>query len=96
VKHYFEFQHILDGQRVTLATFHLEGKANQHIELKGKKLQGFIIIFEHEVVVRFGPNEYEDYDESLFGVQQHGSLHDYQAKFEKLANRVKGWSQRCL
>jgi hypothetical protein len=40
--------------------------------------------------VRFGPTEYEDYYEALSRIQQRGSLRDYQAKFQKLANREEG------
>jgi hypothetical protein len=53
-------------------------------------------IFEHEVVVHFSPTKHEDYDESLSRIQQRGSLGDYQAEFEKLANRVEGLSQKVL
>jgi hypothetical protein len=48
-------------------------------------------IFEKELLIRFGPTEAEDYDESLSRIQQEGTLWEYQQKFERLANRVDGW-----
>ena len=45
---------------------------------------------------RFGPTECEDLDEDLSKVQQIGSLRDYQKEFERLGNRVHGWSQKAL
>jgi hypothetical protein len=47
-------------------------------------------------LARFGPTEYEDYDEALSHVKQKGSLQEYQKEFEKLANRVVGWPQKAL
>jgi hypothetical protein len=44
------------------------------------------IIFEKELLARFGPTKFEDYDESLSRVQQRGTLKDYLKEFERLAN----------
>ncbi|RVW57854.1 hypothetical protein CK203_117249 [Vitis vinifera] len=41
-------------------------------------------------------NECEDFDEALSKVRQIGSLRDYQKEFERLGNRVHGWSQKAL
>lgn len=54
------------------------------------------MIFEKEILVRFGPTEYEDYDEALSRVKQKGTLQEYQKAFEKLANRLVGWPQKAL
>ncbi|KAH9697168.1 hypothetical protein KPL71_023506 [Citrus sinensis] len=51
---------------------------------------------EEELWARFGLTEYEDFDEALSRVRQTGSLHDYQKEFERLGNRVHGWTQKAL
>ena len=53
-------------------------------------------LFEKELWARFRPTECEDFDEALSKVQQIGSLRDYQKEFERLGNRVHGWSQKAL
>ncbi|KAH9792830.1 hypothetical protein KPL71_004301 [Citrus sinensis] len=46
--------------------------------------------------VRFGPTDCEDFDEALSRVKQTGTLRDYQKEFERLGNRVQGWTQKAL
>lgn len=53
-------------------------------------------LFKEVLWVRFGPTDCEDFDEALVKVQQIGSVHDYQREFERLGNRVDGWSQKAL
>ena len=53
-------------------------------------------LFEEELWARFGPTECEDFDEALSKVRQIGSLREYQKEFERLGNRVHGWSQKAL
>lgn len=45
---------------------------------------------------RFGPTECENFDEALSRVGQTGSLCDYQIEFERLGNRVQGWTSKAL
>jgi hypothetical protein len=45
------------------------------------------------LLARFGPT---DCDEALSRVCQVGSLRDYQKEFERLGNRVHGWTQKAL
>ena len=52
--------------------------------------------FEDELWVRFGPLECEDFDEALSRVGHISSLREYQREFERLGNRVRGWTQRAL
>ncbi|KAH9723902.1 hypothetical protein KPL70_007302 [Citrus sinensis] len=40
--------------------------------------------------------ECEDFDEALSRMQQIGTLRDYQKGFERLGNKVHGWTQRAL
>ncbi|KAF2296821.1 hypothetical protein GH714_005488 [Hevea brasiliensis] len=53
-------------------------------------------IFSEELWSRFGPTDCEDFDESLSKIRQTGLLRDYQWEFERLGNRVKGWTQKAL
>lgn len=50
-------------------------------------------IFTEELWACFGPIECEDFDEALSRVIQIGSLRDYQKEFERLGNRVHGWTR---
>ncbi|KAH9685459.1 hypothetical protein KPL70_013963 [Citrus sinensis] len=88
-------------QKVSLASFHLEGEANQWWQWMRRTYQEEEKIvtwesFVEELWARFGPTECEDYDEALSRVKQTGSLRDYQREFERLGNRVHGWTQKAL
>ncbi|KAL5575959.1 hypothetical protein UlMin_017658 [Ulmus minor] len=101
VAQFFEFQGTADNQKVSLASFHLEGEANQwwqwlrHAYQEEDRLVTWEL-FEEELWARFGPTECEDFDKALSKVRQIGSLRDYQKEFERLGNRVHGWSQKAL
>lgn len=97
----FAFQNTPELQKVTLASYHLEREANRWwkwvrrlIEEEGRVLSWEN--FEDELWARFGPSECEDFDESLSRIRQRGSLRDYQREFERLGNRVRGWTQKAL
>lgn len=67
---YFDYKRIPADKQVPLATFHLEGEANQWWQWMKKvhREENVVItweIFEKELLVRFGPTEIEDYDEAL-------------------------------
>jgi len=53
-------------------------------------------VFEEELCAQFGPTDDEDFDEALSHIRQVGSLREYQQEFEKLGNRVQGWTQKVL
>ena len=53
-------------------------------------------VFEEELWARFGPTNGEDFDEALSHIRQVGSLREYQQEFEKLGNRVHGWTPKAL
>ncbi|KAL5582355.1 hypothetical protein UlMin_014797 [Ulmus minor] len=101
VAQFFEFQGTADNQKVSLASFHLEGEANQWWQWLRRAYQeeDRLVtweLFEEELWARFGLTECEDFDEALSKVRQIGSLRDYQKEFERLGNRVHGWSQKAL
>lgn len=101
VEQFFYFQGINDGHKVALASFRLEGEVNQWWQWLSRAYQeeGVTVtwdMFVEEVWARFGPSECEAFDESLSKIMQQGSLRDYQREFEKLGNRVQGWTQKAL
>ncbi|KAK0605942.1 hypothetical protein LWI29_032451 [Acer saccharum] len=101
VDQFFEYQGTLASQKVSLASFHLEGEANQWWQWlrRSYKEEGKEVtweIFQEELWARFGPTECEDFDEALSKVQQLGSLRDYQKEFEWLGNRVHRWTPKAL
>lgn len=86
---------------MTLASFHLEGEANQGWQWlkkvqRDERMKITWHLFEHEIMTRFGPIDYECLDEALPRVRQMGTLRDYQSNFERLANQVVGWPQSAL
>ena len=101
VNQFFEFQNTPEAQKVSLASYHLEGEANQWWQWIRRTFQeeGRVLSwmnFEDKLWARFGPSECEDFDEALSRISQVGSLRDYQREFEHLGNRVQGWTQRAL
>jgi hypothetical protein len=98
---FFEYQATAEEQKVTLAAFYLDGEANQWWKWVKRIYQAedrpiTRAILEKELLARFGPTEFEDYDKALSCVKQKGSLREYQKEFEKLANRVVGWPHKAL
>lgn len=86
---------------MALASFHLEGEANQWWQWLRRiyREEGITVtwdMFMEELWARLGPFECEDFDEALSKIKQQGSLRDCQREFEKLGNRVQGWTQRAL
>ncbi|KAH9685457.1 hypothetical protein KPL70_013962 [Citrus sinensis] len=101
VTQFFYYQETSEDQRVVLASYHLEGEANQWWQWLRRAYQedGQTVTwntFVEEMWARFGPTECEDFDEALSRVQQTGTLRDYQKEFERLGNKVHGWTQRAL
>ncbi|KAG6643376.1 hypothetical protein CIPAW_09G207300 [Carya illinoinensis] len=99
VKQYFSTQEIQGKRKVVLASFHLEGEANQWWQWYNRSHHGKTISwhqFEKGILRRFGPTDFEDYDEALSKISQTGSFREYLQEFEKLANRVKGWPKKAL
>ncbi|KAB1203118.1 Retrotransposon-derived protein PEG10 [Morella rubra] len=95
------YQGPVDSQKVALASFHLEGEANQwwqwvHRTYRDEGLPVTWEAFEEGLWARFRPTDYEDFDQTLSKVKQSGTLHDYQKEFKKLGNRVQGWTQKAL
>ncbi|KAJ0009875.1 hypothetical protein Pint_33367 [Pistacia integerrima] len=67
VAQFFDYQGMTDNQKVSLASFHLEGEANQWLCCAYQE-DGRLVtweLFEEELWARFGPTECEDFDEAL-------------------------------
>ncbi|KAL8115464.1 hypothetical protein AgCh_022091 [Apium graveolens] len=75
-------------------------KAEQFFEYQGTTPTHKVALasfhMQEELGARFGPPECEDFDEALTRVKQTGSLREYQREFERLGNRVHGWTQKAL
>lgn len=52
--------------------------------------------FQEELWASFGPSGCEDFDEALSEIKQARTLRDYQRQFEKLGNKVQGWTRKAL
>ncbi|KAJ0053780.1 hypothetical protein Pint_00561 [Pistacia integerrima] len=70
----FEFQEVADDQKVHLASFHLEGEANQWWQWFRKAVDEEQRIIsqedlEDEVRAWLGPPDFEDFDEALSQVK---------------------------
>ncbi|GJV93846.1 putative mitochondrial protein [Tanacetum coccineum] len=51
---------------------------------------------QDELWPQFGPIDFEDFDEALLMVQESNPFREYQKEFERLGNRVRGWTQKSL
>lgn len=83
------------------AAYYLEGEANlwwqwlsRVYHKKGKTIRWKD--FKKEIMARFRPSEYTDFDEALSHIKQTGLLREYKKQFEKLANRVENWPEKEL
>ena len=70
VEQFFEFQGTPEIQKLALASFHLQGEANQWWQWlrRSYREEGQEITwnnFQSELWARFGPTECEDFDEAL-------------------------------
>ena len=52
--------------------------------------------FTKALCIRFGPSDYEDFDEALAKLQQTGTVREYQTQFERLVARIRQWPQQAL
>lgn len=87
------FKKTSEVKKVGLNFFHLEGEANQWWQWLNKTYKEdnqkvTCDMFIKQLWARFGPTNYEDFDEALSRAKHNGSLREYQKEFERLGNRV--------
>ncbi|GJV54173.1 putative mitochondrial protein [Tanacetum coccineum] len=101
VDQFFKNQGTPVTQKVSLASYHLLGEANQWWRWLRKAYQEerkevTWDIFYEELWPRYGPTDFKDFDEALLMVQHSNPFREYQKKFERLGNKVRGWTQKAL
>ncbi|KAL5549713.1 hypothetical protein UlMin_004944 [Ulmus minor] len=85
VEKYFTLHDIAESDKVTLASFYLDGDADLWFQILEHEL---IYVtwedFKNGIQSRFGPNQFEDHFGELIKLRQAGSVVEYQGKFERL------------
>ncbi|KAK2358597.1 hypothetical protein QL285_095771 [Trifolium repens] len=91
ITQFFDFHHTPEEQRIRMASFYMEGEALTWYQWmhSNAQLQTWPM-FVQSLEQRFAPSQYEDPRGALFKLCQTGSVKDYQAEFEALANRIVG------
>ncbi|KAL6196687.1 hypothetical protein ACLB2K_032301 [Fragaria x ananassa] len=91
---FFRFHHTPENERVELTSFHLEGDAQLWFQLliqDGGEVSW--CKFFDELHVRYGPNQFQDFFAELAKLEQHGSVREFQSRFERLLPKVGPLSQ---
>ena len=97
ISQFFEYHGIPDSERLTVASFYMEGPALAWFQWMARNHQlpswsGFLQAIE----ARFALSPYEDPTGQLFKLVQKGTVREYLAQFESLANRITGLSPSSL
>ncbi|CAA0813637.1 Unknown protein, partial [Striga hermonthica] len=101
IAQYFELNKTDGHDRVRYAAFYLDGEANvwwQWLSWIYRRRQQVITWadFERELLTRFGTSDYHNYNETIARIRQTGNLREYIKEFERLACRVRDWSEDAL
>lgn len=84
-------------QRVSLASFHLEGMALQWHRWYAKYYGPALwIVFTRALLLRFGLTDFEDPAEALTRLRQNTTVAVYQELFERLSHCVDGLPESFL
>jgi len=87
---FFNFYGTSDAQRLSISSFHMEGKALMWFkELKANKCVSNWEEFVRAMHIRFGKGSYDDPMETLTKLKQVGLLEDYKTQFDNLAIKVQ-------
>lgn len=80
---------LLEGERVPLASFHLEGDAQQWYQILKEEGQPITRdTFKEGIHVRFGPTQFDDFFGDLTKLIQIGTVREYQCQFERWLSRA--------
>ncbi|XP_074352895.1 uncharacterized protein LOC141692051 [Apium graveolens] len=94
---YFAFQNVAEGDRVSLASFHLDGIALQWHQWFAKTRGPMSWAeFTKALLLRFGPTEYDDPSESLHRLKQSTTVATYIEFFERLSHRIENLPESFL
>ena len=91
INQFFEYHDTPESERLTVASFYMEGPALgwfQWMSRNGQLTSWSSLL--HALEARFAPSQYDDPKGALFKLTQRGSVNDYLAEFETLANRITG------
>ena len=97
ISQFFEYQGTPEEERITVASFYLDGPALSWFQWMFKN--GFITSWPailQAIEARFAPSFYDDPRGTLFKLIQKGSVTEYLTEFERLANRITGLSPSVL
>ncbi|KAL6347245.1 hypothetical protein AAG906_013681 [Vitis piasezkii] len=100
VKQFFDYQETPGTQKVQYAAYHLEDEANEWWQATKRayaeeETEITWEVFEEELWARFGPLKGEDFDEALSKIKQ-PDFPRLPREFERLVNKVRGWTQKAL
>ncbi|KAH7516502.1 hypothetical protein FEM48_Zijuj10G0141800 [Ziziphus jujuba var. spinosa] len=94
VDHFFALHEITEANKVTLASFYLEGDTQLWFQMLEQEIM--YVTWEelkNGLFTRFGSNQFEDQFGELIKLRQTGTVLDYQSAFEKLLSKVRPLSQ---
>ncbi|PNX92586.1 Ty3/gypsy retrotransposon protein, partial [Trifolium pratense] len=88
---FFLFYNVSLENRLPMVAFYMKGEALSWYKwmFQNHQLTDWHS-FSRDLELRFGPSTYENHQAELFKLKQTGTVSEYQANFEKLANRVMG------
>lgn len=89
VNHILLLQHFTTT-KIELVSFYIEGRAYQDLEESGILTNWDT--FVRALLVKFGPNAYDDIMEILTRLKEMGSVEEYKSSFEISSNRLRGLS----
>ena len=91
ITQFFEYHQTPENERLTVASFYMDGRALSWFQWMNSNhqftsWQGFLQALQ----TCFAPSQYEDPTGTLFKLTQRGTVAEYLAAFEELANRTIG------
>ena len=91
ITQYFEYHSTPEAERLTITAFYMDGCALAWFQWMNNNGQFTSWpAFLQAVQTRFAPSQYEDPTSVLFKLTQRGTVAQYLAEFEELANRIVG------
>ncbi len=94
---FFHYHGTAEDQKVLISSFHLEETALRWFQTadRARPFNGWED-FSAAICRRFGPTEYDDFQSMLSRVTQKTTVRAFQEEFERISNRVVGWSDSAL